>query len=203
MEKKNVILLTVIAVATLLITVIGATFAYYAAQIEGTPTQVTIHAADGLGITFNDGETLTASNIIPGWTSETQKTVTVSNNSNYEMEYKITWLAVTNDINDKENLKYSAQVSAGWIAQDKHPHEGGNTSVSQIAATATPTKAGDEFATQKIKPGEEITYKITLNYVDTNSEQGDPTSSQTFSGTLEIKDENVKVVSTDPVLPTE
>jgi hypothetical protein len=48
MDKKNTMLLTVIAVATLLVAVVGATFAYFsvAATGQNTATNVAVH---GLG----------------------------------------------------------------------------------------------------------------------------------------------------------
>ncbi len=46
MEKKNTILLTVIAVATLLVAVVGATFAYFTAQ-GGTTSQANISVSTG------------------------------------------------------------------------------------------------------------------------------------------------------------
>src|SRR5574344_953774 len=36
MEKKNMVLLTIVAVATLLVAVVGATFAYFSASVGGT-----------------------------------------------------------------------------------------------------------------------------------------------------------------------
>lgn len=46
MEKKNTILLTVIAVATLLVAVVGATFAYFTAQ-GGTTSQANVTVSTG------------------------------------------------------------------------------------------------------------------------------------------------------------
>ena len=46
MEKKNTMLLTVVAVATLLVAVVGATFAFFSLQVEGTSsTDSTVTAA--------------------------------------------------------------------------------------------------------------------------------------------------------------
>ena len=42
MEKKNTMLLTVIAVATLLVAVVGATFAYYSVTSENTSASRTV-----------------------------------------------------------------------------------------------------------------------------------------------------------------
>ena len=42
MEKRNTVLLTVIAIATLLVAVVGATFAYFSADISGNNGSVTV-----------------------------------------------------------------------------------------------------------------------------------------------------------------
>ncbi len=57
MEKRNTILLTVIAIATLLVAVVGATFAYFTASTQTTNTgnsaNVTTNELNGATITFN------------------------------------------------------------------------------------------------------------------------------------------------------
>ncbi len=47
MDKKNTILLTVIAVATLLVAVVGATFAYFSVTVTGSGSSTTIKASTG------------------------------------------------------------------------------------------------------------------------------------------------------------
>ena len=55
-NKANTLLLTVIGVATLLVAVIGATFAYFTAQIAGNETSDTLHVAAGtLEIAYENG----------------------------------------------------------------------------------------------------------------------------------------------------
>ena len=74
MEKKNVVLLTVIAVATLLITVVGATFAYFAATIDNEKNEtIKITSANDLTLTYNGGETIGGSNVLPGWGVDYEK----------------------------------------------------------------------------------------------------------------------------------
>ena len=56
MERKNMVLLTVIAVATLLVAVVGATFAYFTASTSTTgqtEATVTTNKLDGANVTFN------------------------------------------------------------------------------------------------------------------------------------------------------
>ena len=56
-RKGNTILLTVIAVATLLVAVVGATFAYFTASVSGNESakSVIVNAATIGTITFADG----------------------------------------------------------------------------------------------------------------------------------------------------
>lgn len=68
MEKKNTVLLTVIAIATLLVAVVGATFAYFSASVTNTEkTTVTATTAKA-----NDVFTYTANNeiVLDGITNE-------------------------------------------------------------------------------------------------------------------------------------
>ena len=57
MEKKNTMLLTVIAVATLLVAVVGATFAYFSLTIEGnaTTTNATVTTGGVATLTYKEG----------------------------------------------------------------------------------------------------------------------------------------------------
>ena len=98
MEKKNVVFLTVLAVATLLTAVVGTTFAYFTATVTNTntPTATTVTTASDLGITYSDGDQIGMSNIVPGQYTD-EKTITVTNNSTTTaMHYQITWDEVAN-----------------------------------------------------------------------------------------------------------
>ena len=112
MEKKNVVFLTVLAVATLLTAVVGTTFAYFTATVKNTttPTQTSITTARDLSISYSDGAKITGSNIIPGWKS-IEKEITVTNNSNVAMNYQIAWTNVLNSFNagtgSTDDLVYS------------------------------------------------------------------------------------------------
>lgn len=86
--KSNTILLTVIGIATLLVVVTGATFAYFAAIINGndTATSIKIQAGNGGTITFGGGEEVTLNNIFPrGTTAGSEwvtKNITLTNSAN-------------------------------------------------------------------------------------------------------------------------
>ena len=58
-SKTNTLLLTVIGVATLLVAVIGATFAYFTAQVGGGESATTVKMNAGvLKINFTNGNTV-------------------------------------------------------------------------------------------------------------------------------------------------
>lgn len=77
MEKRNTVLLTVIAIATLLVAVVGATFAYFSANVTVTKNDnngVNVKAAALASATITLGEEVTTAeqNIYPGakWARE-------------------------------------------------------------------------------------------------------------------------------------
>ena len=60
--KNNTILLTVIAIATLLVVVTGATFAYFAAVVRGNENASSIQitaSREGTTLTFQGGDAIT------------------------------------------------------------------------------------------------------------------------------------------------
>ena len=97
MEKKNVVFLTVLAVATLLTAVVGTTFAYFTATVNNTttPSATTITTASNLSVDYSDGAQITGTTIVPGWSS-VEKTITVTNNSSVAVNYQISWTNVAN-----------------------------------------------------------------------------------------------------------
>lgn len=86
--KNNTILLTVIAIATLLVVVTGATFAYFAAVVRGNENASSISitaASEGTKVAFSGGETVNLVNIYPKGTAAGSewitKNVTLSSNA--------------------------------------------------------------------------------------------------------------------------
>lgn len=113
MEKKNMVLLTVIAVATLLVAVVGATFAYFSisttnnfgggtsdqgktnitASDAKTADQITIAQASNAG-------SFTAEGVYPGHKEVAAIKVTAKSAQNTAPSVKITYNTTTNDFED-------------------------------------------------------------------------------------------------------
>ena len=67
MEKKNVIFLSVIAVATLLTAVIGTTFAYFTATVTGNETSKNVNVTTAnMSVVYTQGDKVSIANLVPG-----------------------------------------------------------------------------------------------------------------------------------------
>ena len=103
-KKGNTVLLTVIAVATLLVAVVGATFAYFTATVAGNDaaSSVIVSTAKIGQITYTNGNTITLDNAYPGAKSnEITFTVKSSNDSTVDINYTLKWAFVENTFDDE------------------------------------------------------------------------------------------------------
>ena len=111
MEKKNMVLLTVIAVATLLVAVVGATFAYFTASITnnyngtGDNGKANIGAGSVSGATVVgnvDGEagSFEATNVYPGHKEVAALKVNVTDDSSLPARINITYKPTENGFED-------------------------------------------------------------------------------------------------------
>lgn len=108
--KGNMVLLTVIAVATLLVAVIGATFAYFSATINGNGSETPIEVTSGTLSIEYDGDSKINLQSVPSNVGDTIFTksfnvtgvVTGSNNLNY-----VAALVITNNTFNDGELKYT------------------------------------------------------------------------------------------------
>lgn len=111
--KNNTILLTVIAIATLLVVVTGATFAYFAAVVRGNENASSISitaASEGTEVSFSGGEEVNLTNIYPKGTAAgsewVTKNVTLSSkatNSEGTSVYTFTMSSAVNGFDFTEN----------------------------------------------------------------------------------------------------
>ena len=185
MEKKNVVFLTVLAIATLLTAVVGTTFAYFTATVTGntTATTTTVSSAT-LGVTYTDGEDISSANIIPGWTAS--KTISVKNDSTVAVTYDIAWTNLANTF---------VQGGAEGAKTDDFVYTLTKTSVNgaaNVAATAVPTVTDTKLITgQSIAAGETQTYTLTLTFKDTGMAQNE-NQNKSFTTKLQTSVANVK-----------
>ena len=95
MEKKNVIFLSVIAVATLLTAVIGTTFAYFTAQVGGNDTGNGMDITTAkMEVTYAQSSTISIDKLIPGQAIDPMK-FTVTNTGGSAVDFNLAWTGVT------------------------------------------------------------------------------------------------------------
>lgn len=161
--KNNTILLTVIAIATLLVVVTGATFAYFAAVVRGNDTASSISitaASKGTQVAFSGGETVELKNIYPkGTTAGSEwitKNVTLSSSKTdsagtskytFTMSGAVNGFDFTDDDGNEvkdgtENIKFTFTRDATAKNSD-----GELTEVTTPTETATPTSVVDSAGT--------------------------------------------------------
>jgi len=93
MNKKNTVIVTVVGVIALIIAVIGATYAYFTAQVRyvGPPggSDVVARAATLGEITFSTNSRLELNNAFPGDFESRTFTVSADSNATHGVEYEI------------------------------------------------------------------------------------------------------------------
>lgn len=223
MEKKNVVFLTVLAIATLLTAVVGTTFAYFTANINNSANTATTIRSASIAVSYSDGATVNFSEIVPGWAYV--KTVSVANNSSAPVVYSINWVDVTNDskFTDLTYTVYKNAENAGTQtatanfiqASDQTTTEvvDGVTRVSVTStgttnitystkydALALPTAsntalcAGATSAT--LAAGKTDTFYIAFTFAN-NAEEQDDNQGASFVGTLNAKVDSVSFGDTN------
>lgn len=166
-NKGQTIFLSVIGIATLLVAIIGATFAYFTTSMGGTQGTVNVTTAK-LGSSSFTAESVSATAVLPGWTSEA-KTVTVElEPSDYDVKYTCTLNMTENPLTDL------TLTVAGTNAQ--------TTVNGKLKTGATNTViASGTLAKSATKQTATMTY--TLSFPETGADQGTQ-QGKTIAGTV-------------------
>ena len=167
--KGSIILFTIIAVATLLVSVVGATFAYFGAAMNGRESQKTIQVTSGtLSIEYGTNSKINASNLNPGDVVAT-KTFTVkgvitgSENLGYGGN-----LVVTNNTYSNGALVYTIT--------SKNVSNNGSTIVATSKPVAIPSGAstielGSGSFAGPTTTGSTHEYTVTVTFANTGADQ--------------------------------
>lgn len=161
MEKKNVVFLTVLAVATLLTAVVGTTFAYFTATVTNTttPTATSVTTANTISVTYDESAQITASDVVPGWA--VAKEFSVENTGSSSAKYSISLGDVTNSISaakaasasddfvyailKKSGSTYTDQLVAGTAVTDPIADISAITAVSMADKSYSPEAGKANF----------------------------------------------------------
>lgn len=213
--KNNTILLTVIAIATLLVVVTGATFAYFAAVVSGndTASSISITAAqNGTTITASGGEEVRLQNIYPKgttagseWATKTLTLTSTANegntgtsvytfkinvdeSDNFRLHDSQGSVITDNDKNDIKNIKFTFTnvPVAGTTIQNA---EGTPTAVSVYEASTNGTVIGSGVVSNA--NANTVKYELKVFYDNASYNQNDGRDTErvfTFHVTYDWKD---------------
>ena len=166
-NKGQTIFLSVIGIATLLVAIIGATFAYFTTSMGGTQGTVKATTAK-IGAASFTAQSVSGTAVLPGWTSEA-KTVTVElEPSDYDVKSTCTLNMTENPLTDL------TLTVAGTNAQ--------TTVNGKLKTGATNTViASGTLAKSATKQTATMTY--TLSFPETGADQGTQ-QGKTIAGTV-------------------
>jgi len=195
-QTSNTIMLTVIGVATLLIALIGATFAYFSATVSNASNEsVSVTTLTPVALVYT-GATLSLTNALPGSTNT--NTFTVQNPANspspqkYDLKFYIDSNNFATSTGDKLTLKITATSSGSntpTITGDFASAAAKDYSNGSTYGSSYSNKFVDQ---QKIAAGETHTYTALLDFADKQS-LNNTNQNKTFTAHINL--ENPKTVS--------
>ena len=172
-NRGQSILLTVIGVATLLVSIIGATFAYFTVQVTGnnTASSINVKTADVAGVVFSDGPAITATNVYPGYSKAKTFTIKSENgDASSNVQYIINLVTTTTTLS-------AASSTANEVY---YGLSGTKTGSGTVAATVTKANAPKTNTTTQIGTGtlvgnETHTYTFKFGITERGVAQGNVT----------------------------
>ena len=174
MKIKKSYLILIISVLILLI---GVSFAYFSLEITGNDTAKynTITTGD-LKLTFTDTNALTLDNALPG--DSATKTISVKNTGTIDTSYNIVWQELTNTITNDE-LVIEATCKR---LNSSNTEEGTCESISQKAVSSNKLKLNIP-----IEAGITHEYTLKLTFIDTGSTQN-YNKNKSFNGKIGLEE---------------
>ncbi len=195
-NNGNTILLTVIGIATLLVALVGATFAYFTASINNANSQtVSVNTAVPAGLNYVGGE-LQLPNAVPGDSNNMTFTVSNPSTSTVTQSYKLkvvvdadripsggAFVAVDQDNNPAPNQLVLSITSSS---------DGSNTpftgSLTRDYTDGSNTADWEFTNAITIAPGETHTYDLTIAFNNLQEQNQNPNQGKAFYGHVNIYD---------------
>ena len=134
--KNNTVMLTIIGIATLLIAVVGATFAFFSAQVSGVDNQQEdVIKSATIGTTFIGGPEVTAANIYPKEEAWGTKVFSITSNSSTGVttSYNISLVIDANDSAD--GVTPNKTFESGALSYTLTGTESGASTAGRLASS--------------------------------------------------------------------
>ncbi len=156
-NPKTTIMVSIIGVALFIVAVFSASYAYYTANVteKNSNTSSSDFDTAHLSIKFTDGAVLKVDKMVPG--DKNQKEITVENEGNVPISFKINVKDVTNDFSKKADVVYTIK------------EKGGSSPIkSETQFPDSATTLSDKIT---LAAGVSKTYVIEIEYKNTSDDQ--------------------------------
>ena len=186
-NKGQTIFLSVIGIATLLVAIVGATFAWFSATVTGNDKASSIIVSTAVlgNVTFTDGNQINMTNIRPEKSPQETKTFTIANTTEGATEtiaYKITLDVTTNTLTE------ASKVGEDYYFVHKLSGTSSKTSdagtLVNLAETKVPTTTAD-LGNGTLVGTETHTYTYTIQFKEANADQN-AAQGKAFQGKLSV-----------------
>ena len=164
-NKGQTIFLSVIGIATLLVAIIGATFAYFTTSMGGTQGTVKATTAK-LGSSSFTAESVSATAVLPGWTSEAKNVTVTLGESDVDVNYTCVLTMTANPLTD---LKLAVA---------------GDNAVAAATKTLATGETETKIAEGALKSGESKTMTYTLTFAETGTDSRYAQQGATIDGVV-------------------
>lgn len=177
--KSQTIFLSIIGIATLLVAIIGATFAWFSITVTGNeePADMVITSSNLGQVSFNDGTAIDIKNLMPG--KYTKKTFTVSQtdpSATGKISYNIVLNVKKNTLSPNADNQFVHSLTAS-----------GNSNGGKLAELKqTPVPEESVVIGSGVIEGYEVhTYEYTIGLNNINANQN-AAQGKEFSGYLSV-----------------
>ena len=151
-NKGQTIFLSVIGIATLLVAIIGATFAYFTTSMRGTEGTVNATTAK-IGASTFTADSVDATAVLPGWTSEAKNVTVTLGESDVDVSYTCVLTMTANPLTD---LRLAVA---------------GDNAVAAATKTLATGETETKIAEGTLTSGESKTMTYTLTFAETGADQ--------------------------------
>lgn len=208
-RKGSGVFYAVVGVATLVVAIIGATFAFFSASVTNDK-KVTGTTATGANLSLTIervSDEATAANMVPMLDTDLQKGVTgeggkscVDKNGNTVCQvYKVN---IANGSSITVNVKGTMTLNGGGATNMRWQVLTNATTINEGATTTNAGSEGVIVAKQALTATSNQDFYIVVWLHETNSDQTDPDAGKTFTGSITFNGVNADGSATNGVTAT-
>ena len=179
MTRRTKIIVSISGIFIILLALIGITYGYFLTRVKGNTNDKSILVTTAnLSLIYDDGTVnlLTKDNVIPGMTVATKDFTVRNNGTGYIDEYRVYLEDVINDFKYYEDVKLSITCTSK-LKDGKEKECNGYQGVYP--------KENSELIFNSIEVGETHSYELSVEYIETDSDQSDDMN-KTIEGKVQI-----------------